>query len=89
MKLTTGEDDSGRRLDRVLRKALPDCPLALLHRFLRKGLVSVDGRPQEGGFRVNAGSVISVPSLSGGRGVSPSKPRSPLPPPEILWQGRG
>ena len=42
--LTAAADDSGRRLDRILRKALPDTPLSAIHRQLRQGAVLVDGK---------------------------------------------
>jgi 23S rRNA pseudouridine955/2504/2580 synthase len=64
--LTAAQDDHGRRLDRVLRKALPELPLSLIHRLLREGKVLVDRRPRDGGFRISAGEEISLPA-GGGR----------------------
>ena len=61
MILTTGADDAGRRLDRILRKALPDMPLSGIHRLLRKGRVLVNGKAGAAEDRVTAGSRISVP----------------------------
>jgi 23S rRNA pseudouridine955/2504/2580 synthase len=68
-ELIAAPDDAGRRLDRILRKALPDMPLSGIHRLLRKGAVSVDGHPASGADRVKAGSVIAIPKISAGRGV--------------------
>jgi 23S rRNA pseudouridine955/2504/2580 synthase len=59
--LPTGANDQGRRLDRILRKALPNLPLSLIHRLLREGRVLVDGKPQGGNFRLSAGQRISLP----------------------------
>ncbi|MDR2136213.1 MAG: RluA family pseudouridine synthase [Treponema sp.] len=60
--LSAGADDGGRRLDRVLRKALPDVPLSRIHRLLREGRVLVDKRPRDAAFRVRAGQEIAVPA---------------------------
>jgi len=63
MELITGENDRGRRLDRILRKALPGYPLALIHRLLRQGQVLVDGKPARAQDRLENGMTISIPSL--------------------------
>jgi 23S rRNA pseudouridine955/2504/2580 synthase len=90
MELITGENDKGRRLDRVLRKALPDHPLPLIHRLLRQGLVFTDGKPAKAQDRLDSGVKISIPSLND----EPKKSRHPSSlkssaSPEILWQGEG
>jgi len=103
MELRTGENDSGRRLDRVLRKALRNYPLPLLYRFLRQGLVLVDGKPAKAQDRVACGAVISIPSIKDGvakkdgvarkNSAAEKTAHSPAPPvaqiPDILWQGQG
>ena len=68
MELKTGENDHERRLDRILRKALPDYPLSLIHRLARLGKILVDGRPAKIRDRIPCGAVISVPDsrLAGG-----------------------
>ena len=63
MELITGENDCGRRLDRVLRKALPDLPLALIHRLLRRGQVFVAGKAAKAQDRLESAVTISIPSL--------------------------
>jgi 23S rRNA pseudouridine955/2504/2580 synthase len=60
MILTAARDDDGRRLDRVLRKALPDTPLSALHRLLRKGRVLLNGVPAAAGDRVFTGACITI-----------------------------
>jgi len=90
MELITGLNDNGRRLDRILRKALADHPLSLIYRLLREGQVLVDGKPAKGQERINSGVKISIPSLN-----DVQKPKLPpahshkLPPPEIIWEGPG
>jgi len=63
MELITGENDNGRRLDRILRKALPDYPLPLIHRFLRQEKVLINGKPGKARDRVDAGVKIVIPSM--------------------------
>lgn len=100
MDLLTGENDQNRRLDRVLRKALPDYPLPLIHRLLRKGAILVDGKPGKAQDRVNSGVKITIPKpdLSFSRPLREKKEKEPVNsklklrfyhPPEILWEGLG
>jgi 23S rRNA pseudouridine955/2504/2580 synthase len=89
MELKTGENDAGRRLDRVLRKALPDYPLSLLHRLLRQGQVLLDGKRAGPRDRVKSGSVLalfSLPGLPKPAAIPPSSAPSPL---AIIAQGGG
>jgi 23S rRNA pseudouridine955/2504/2580 synthase len=73
MELTTGNDDADRRLDRILRKALPDYPLSLIHRLLRQGRVLVNGKAGHSADRIPAGAVITV--------AAQPMPRTERPPP--------
>lgn len=100
--LKTGADDDGRRLDRILRKALPDHSLSLIHRLLRQGKALVNGKNAGPGERIPAGTVIQIVLQNEPRHAprhctpvpdrdSPSiSPKSPPPEvPEILWRGNG
>jgi 23S rRNA pseudouridine955/2504/2580 synthase len=97
MELITGENDKGRRLDRILRKALSDCPLPLIHRLLRQKKVLVNGKPGKADDRIECGVKITIGFLTAGLLTAPSlentQTRAPkarqFPPPEILWQGLG
>ncbi|MDR2468794.1 MAG: RluA family pseudouridine synthase [Spirochaetaceae bacterium] len=60
VSLTAGKDDDGRRLDRVLRKALPDVPLSALHRLMRRGDILVNGGTYGHSSPVHAGDLIIV-----------------------------
>ena len=89
--LTAAADDDGRRLDRVLRKALPDMPLSAIHSLLRKGRVLVDGVPEKGACRVRSGAAIQVPVY--GAAVPAEQHRAPDVAPNsdlyklhILWE---
>ncbi|MCL2229690.1 MAG: RluA family pseudouridine synthase [Treponema sp.] len=94
MELITGENDKGRRLDRILRKALPDCPLPLIHRLLRQKKVLVDGKPHKANDRIDEGITISIPSLNAADQGFKIKERGleavdRFVKPEILWEGMG
>ena len=100
MELITGENDKGRRLDRILRKALPEYPLPLIHRLLRQGQVTVNGKPAKAQDRVDCGVSIFILSkadvlksgpsaLASAKIIPPSLKEHKFPPLEILWQERG
>jgi 23S rRNA pseudouridine955/2504/2580 synthase len=58
--LTAGKDDDGRRLDRIIRKALPDYPLSLIHRLLRQKKIFIDNIPATPNHRIKQGMVIQI-----------------------------
>jgi 23S rRNA pseudouridine955/2504/2580 synthase len=90
MELITGENDKGRRLDRILRKSLPDYPLPLIHRLLRKGQILADGKPAKAHDRLESGVKISIPSLKDtARPGRPAAKPKPCKKPDILWEGLG
>ena len=60
VRLQTGPNDEGRRLDRVLRKACAELPISVIHRLLRKGLVSLDGKRAGQASRVKSGQSIEI-----------------------------
>ena len=77
------DGDAGQRLDRYLRKVLPEVPLSRIFRLLRKGAVRIDGRKVSGELRLEPGTTISVevsadelrsaPAASSGQGGLRSK----------------
>jgi len=70
MELITGENDKGRRLDRILRKALSDHPLPLIHRLLRQGQVLVNGKPAKAQDRLDSGVKIFIKDITQSRQTS-------------------
>jgi RluA family pseudouridine synthase len=54
------DGDAGQRLDRYLRKVLPDVPLSRIFRLLRKGAVRIAGRKAAGDLRLEPGVRITV-----------------------------
>jgi 23S rRNA pseudouridine955/2504/2580 synthase len=93
IELKAGPDDAGRRLDRVLRKSLPDYSLSLIHRLLRQGKVLVNGKKAGPDDRIESDAIIQLKPVvnhnvkkvnNKGRAAPPT-----LPLPEILWRGSG
>ena len=98
-------DDDQRRLDRILRKALPKIPLSALHRLLRKGNITVDGQKASLQMRIQKGqlieirnnyqkkSLISEPESDGtgseGGLEKGHFPVIPLPAINIIYEGKG
>jgi 23S rRNA pseudouridine955/2504/2580 synthase len=80
--ITLGPNDSGRRLDRVVRKAFPALPLARVYSAIRAGDIRVNGRKRRKDFRVHDGDELqyaaALGATGGGRPAAPSP--SPVPP---------
>ncbi|AEJ19420.1 RluA family pseudouridine synthase [Gracilinema caldarium] len=57
------ENDQNRRLDRIVRKALPQLPLSAIHKMFRKGQVYIDGKPVPASFKPQLGSILEIPEL--------------------------
>jgi len=94
MELITGENDKGRRLDRILRKALPGYPLPLIHRLLRQKRILIDGVPGKAQTLVDCNVKISIPSLKdepvkNNTDNSLKKSASILDKKSILWESCG
>lgn len=68
-------DDQNRRLDRILRKALPNLPLSAIHKMLRKGQVYIDGQPVSASFKPQAGSMLEIPGLAAETSETPPDAR--------------
>lgn len=72
------EGDAGQRLDRFLRRLLPEVPLSRIFSLLRKGDVRVDGKRAKQEMRLEAGMRITInvppeelrkaPTSTGGQG---------------------
>lgn len=55
-----GHDDDERRLDRIARKFLAEDSISQVYKSIRSGLIKVNGRRQDPGFRVHDGDRISI-----------------------------
>jgi len=101
IELLAGKDDSGRRLDRVLRKALPDLSLSLIHRLLRQKKILVDNKPASPDYRIEQGMIIKIyapvnqitsqvnNNIVNGKNILVNKKNLFADLPPILWQGSG
>ncbi|RKX86321.1 MAG: hypothetical protein DRP57_01770 [Spirochaetes bacterium] len=59
-KYIATENDSGRRLDRIIRKMLYDYPLAEIYRLIRVGAIKVNGKKESPSYRVKKGEEIEI-----------------------------
>jgi len=93
LELTAAPDDDGRRLDRILRKALRDLPLSAIHRLLRLGFVLVNGEKAGAERRVCSGETITVKELvqisTLQRHKGAKENEIPEMNPEIIYEGSG
>jgi len=87
--LTAAGDDDGRRLDRILRKALRGLPLSAIHRLLRKGAVLVNGESAPADYLIHTGEIITVPVRADAAQKSPVKESVNMEPGVILFEGAG
>jgi 23S rRNA pseudouridine955/2504/2580 synthase len=57
------EDEDGQRLDRWLKKKIPDVPYGLLQKLIRKGQLRVDGKRAKGETKLVAGQNVRIPPV--------------------------
>lgn len=72
--LTLGPNDAGQRLDRFLRKLLPDIPRGVLFKWIRNRAVTVNGRRAKPDTRLQVGDVVKVPVEVAGTEAAPRVP---------------
>lgn len=87
--LSVNENDSGQRLDRFLKKALPNLPNSLMQKFIRKKRIKVNGKAQKADFVLNPGDciVLYIPDELSEPGKNKTEyfsPRSEAP--EIIFE---
>ncbi len=61
--LKVKDDDDGQRLDRWLKKNVPELPFALAQKLIRKGAIRVDGKRGKTDTRLSSGQEIRLPPL--------------------------
>ncbi|MCR5613271.1 RluA family pseudouridine synthase [Treponema sp.] len=59
-EFTAGTDDNSRRLDKVIRKLIPEGGLSSLYSALRKGLIKVNDKKADASQKIMAGDKIKV-----------------------------
>ncbi len=55
-----GNDDVGRRVDRVLRKFLKTTTLSIIYKNIRSGFIRINGSKIKSDYRTNAGDVVFI-----------------------------
>jgi 23S rRNA pseudouridine955/2504/2580 synthase len=55
--------DDGQRLDRWLKKAVPELPYGLSQKLIRKGAIRIDGKKAKGDAKLAAGQSVRIPSI--------------------------
>ncbi|MCL2043465.1 MAG: RluA family pseudouridine synthase [Treponema sp.] len=94
IELVSGVNDAGRKLDRVLRKALPQYPLSLIHRLLRQKKVTINGKPAIHNTIVRDRDVIQInikvnKQISVNQNFLKVNVNEITELPEIIWRGVG
>jgi 23S rRNA pseudouridine955/2504/2580 synthase len=89
-RLDIGPDDGGQRVDRFLRKYLPDATLPLLFKLLRTKQVTVNGKKAQPSDRLEKGDTVEfylgarLADLRGDAAAAGKRSPPPAPPLEIL-----
>lgn len=60
LDFTADENDSGRRLDKIARRLMPDHSLGMIYKYLRKGLIRQNGGRTKPESRIESGDTISI-----------------------------
>ena len=55
-----GTDDIGRRLDRIIRRFLPDYSLSEIYGLIRKGLIKINLKKTKENVRINEGDILYI-----------------------------
>lgn len=61
--MTVEAEDDGQRLDRWLKKRVPELPYVLAQKLIRKGAIRVDGRKAQMDSRLAEGQEIRLPAF--------------------------
>ncbi len=59
--ITVKEDDDGQRLERWLKKNVPDMPYVLAQKLMRKGQIRIDGKRVKTDTRIISGQEVKIP----------------------------
>lgn len=61
--IKVGPEDDGQRLDRWLKKCVPELPYGLAQKLIRKGAIRIDGKKSKTDTRLSAGQEIRIPPI--------------------------
>jgi len=82
LQYETGANDTDRRLDRVLRRFLPETELGELYKAIRKGLIRVNEKKTTQNYRIQEHDVIGVAEFLI-QGNHPAKEQKAITQPQI------
>lgn len=68
--ITVKDDDEGQRLDRWLKKNVPELPYVLAQKLMRKGQMRVDGKRVKPDTKLSGGQEVRIPPI---REAAPKK----------------
>lgn len=60
-EFTLQKDDSNRRIDRILKKLLPEVPLSTIYKSLRSGLIKVNNKKISQEYRPVENDILRIP----------------------------
>ncbi len=63
-KIKVSADDDGQRLDRWLKKQLPDLPFSLLQKIIRQGQLRIDGKRAKSETKLKEGQEVRIPPVT-------------------------
>lgn len=61
--LNVGPEDDGQRLDRWLKKCVPELPYGLAQKLIRKGAIRIDGKRSKTDTRLAVGQEVRIPPI--------------------------
>ncbi len=61
--MTIKQDDDGQRMDRWLKKNVPEMPYVLAQKLMRKGAIRMDGKRVKPETRITEGAEIKIPNF--------------------------
>ena len=83
MDFTADENDAGRRIDKIVRRLMPDHSLGMIYKYFRKGLVRKNTGKTSPDAKVVAGDTINIAAFllnpdSNSPSVHPKQPKEQL-----------
>lgn len=85
-KFTAGENDSNRRLDKIIRKFIPDISLSQVYKYIRKGLIKINEKKTSAEYKVQTGDNISIAEFIFAEKESVSKKKIFQPLPDVVFE---
>ncbi len=64
--ITVKQDDDGQRLDRWIKRYVPELPYVLAQKLMRKGQIRVDGKRVKPETRIVGGQEVKIPPFASG-----------------------